>query len=116
MADTILVIAGCGGILIALVHAWLGHTLVLKPIAGLTPTQRSVNAAVFQLSTLYWIGAGLALLSAPWLWGPEGRQIVVLGAVFIYASAAIANAWATSGRHFGWIGLGLVSVMALAGL
>jgi hypothetical protein len=33
----------------------------------------------------------------------------------VFAFAALANAWATRGRHFGWMALGAVVVMAVAG-
>ncbi|MEL6683359.1 MAG: hypothetical protein AAFQ09_12065 [Pseudomonadota bacterium] len=116
MEDLFLIFAGAGGILIAFVHGWLGQTLVLRSVDGLSPPLRSVNAAVFQLSTIYWLATGLALLSAPWLWGDEGRHIIVIGAVFVYSTAAVGNAWATKGRHFGWMALTVVCLLALAGL
>jgi hypothetical protein len=38
---------------------------------------------------------------------------VTLAAVFGFA--ALANAWATRGRHFGWMALGAVVALSVAG-
>jgi hypothetical protein len=46
----------------------------------------------------------------------DARRWVILTLVAVYGSAAIANALATRGRHFGWMVLSAVVVLALAGI
>jgi hypothetical protein len=36
--------------------------------------------------------------------------------IVTYGFAAIGNAWATRGRHFGWIAMGIVVGLAAIGL
>jgi hypothetical protein len=45
---------------------------------------------------------------------PARHWIVVTLAV-VLAFAALANAWATRGRHFGWMALGAAVAMTVAG-
>lgn len=116
MKDMYLVIAGGGGILVALMHGYLGQAVVLRPITGVNRTMARVNKAVFQLSTIYWLAVGVLLIATPFWLDPAQRPLVVWGAVFVYLSAALANAWATRGRHPGWALLSVTSAIALAGL
>lgn len=116
MKDVCLVIAGGGGILVALMHGYLGQTVVLRQITGVNRTLARVNAAVFQLSTFYWLAVGALLIATPFWLAPAQRPLVIWGAVLVYLSAALANAWATGGRHPGWALLAVVSAFALAGL
>jgi hypothetical protein len=44
------------------------------------------------------------------------RYWIVAAAIVVFGLAAIANAWATRGRFFGWILLTMVVVLAAAGL
>ena len=115
MNDIFLTIAGIGGVLIALVHGTISHRKILSPINDLPPSLWRVNYIVFQMSTLYWIIGGVALLLTPFYLDASQRQIVVPIVAFLYASGAVANFWATRGRHFGWCLLAIVATLAVLG-
>jgi len=115
MNDTFLIIAGIGGMLIAAIHGRAGQTLILAQITELPRTLKNLNAAVFQLSTIYWFFGGVALVLAPFVLAPDARTAIVLTVAFMYFTAAAANFWATRGRHFGWVLLTCVAVLALIG-
>ena len=108
-------VAGLGGALIALLHGYLGQTIVIPSISGGTPSLRRVNHAVFQLSTLYWFAGGIALICAAVFIDQGERTIIVLMVAFLYITGAVGNLWATRGRHPGWILLSVVTILALIG-
>ncbi len=113
MNDALLYSAGILGIALSLIHGWLGETRVVQGVTAKRQIYR-LNQAVFHLSTLYWLGAGLMLLIAPQLAEPA-RVIVAWSAAFIYGAAAVANAWATNGKHFGGYCLLVVALLAALG-
>jgi hypothetical protein len=43
------------------------------------------------------------------------RHWIVITLVCVFGFAAFANAWATRGRHVGWMALGAAMAMAAAG-
>ena len=43
------------------------------------------------------------------------RHWIVATTAVMFACAAVANAWALRGRHFGWVALSAVVAMAVAG-
>jgi hypothetical protein len=115
MSENLLIGAGVLGMMVAAVHGYLSQTRILPAITGLTRTQRRINAAVYHLSTLYWAVGGAGLVWAAISLAP-GQQALAGAAVgFLYASAALANAWATRGRHPGGPLLGAAAAMAIAG-
>jgi hypothetical protein len=46
----------------------------------------------------------------------RARYAIIAASVTIFGSAAMANAWATRGRHFGWAALSVVVGLAVAGI
>jgi len=116
MNDTLLMAAGIGGALVALLHGYLGHKFVLPAFTGGTGPIRRVNHAVFQLSTLYWFVGGGALIASALVLNEGDRAVVVYMVSFLYLSGAVGNFWATRGRHPGWALLLLVAAMAIAGV
>jgi len=115
LSDICLVAAGIGGMAIALVHAYLGQKLILGRITGLSKTAWRLNAVVYQVSSLYWFSGGLALSLAPFYFDAPGRFAVSVIVALVYIWGAVANFWATRGRHFGWILLAVVAVLAFLG-
>jgi hypothetical protein len=96
MRDLLLQCSGLAAIAVALIHGVLGETRVLAR-ATIEPARlRTLIRLVWQAGTVAWIGGGVLLLAAPWM-------------------AALANAWATRGRHFGWMALSAVVALAVAG-
>ncbi|MEL7179336.1 MAG: hypothetical protein AAFN63_05835 [Pseudomonadota bacterium] len=115
MDDLFLLVSGIGGILIALFHGYLGHAFVLRGMTAEKPVLSRVNAAVFQLSTIYWIAAGALLVLTPALFSGSERRLTVGFVIFAYGCGAIGNFWATRGRHPGWALLGVVIILAMLG-
>jgi hypothetical protein len=115
MSDILLILAGTGGAIVALVHGYLGQTVVLPSFSGGTRSMRRVNQAVFQLSTLYWFVGGIALICAALFFEQGDRSVIVAMVSFLYITGSIANLWATRGRHPGWVLLAVVAGLALIG-
>jgi len=53
--------------------------------------------------------------AAPWMASEPARHWIVVTLACVFAFAAFANAWATRGRHFGWMALSAVVGLAIAG-
>jgi hypothetical protein len=70
--------------------------------------------ALLQFSTFNWFVTGLALIAATLWLGDEARLIAGLLAASSYLYGAIANWWATRGRHPGWmfyaLAIGLIAL------
>jgi hypothetical protein len=115
MNDLFLMVAGAGGVLIAVAHGMIGHRKILTEIRGLPPVLLHINYAVFQMSTVYWLAGGIALLLAPFLLEPREHFVVAVIVAFLYIVGALGNGWITRGRHFGGYALALVASLALLG-
>lgn len=115
MRDLLLQAAGTATILVALVHGVLGETKVFTR-ARIDPERlRTLIRLVWQTSTVAWIGGGVLLIATPWMGSEPARHWIVITLACVFAFAAFANAWATRGRHFGWMALSAVVAMAVAG-
>jgi hypothetical protein len=115
MRDVLLQAAGIAAIAAALIHGLIGE-LRIFPHIRIEPTRlRTLMRVVWQAGTIAWIGGGVLLIAAPWMGSAPARHWIVVTLACVFAFAAFGNAWATSGRHFGWMVLGAVVVMAAAG-
>ena len=65
--------------------------------------------------TISWTQGGAILVLVPFLLDQSQRTIAVYMIALVYASGAIANCWATRGRHPGWFLLAVTTVLALMG-
>lgn len=115
MRDLAIQAAGGLAILAALVHGILGETRIFARSRVEPAGTRLLLRLVWQCGTVAWIGFGVLLLAAPSMESEPARLWIVGAAVAAYGLAAAANAWATRGRHFGWMVLAAASVLALAG-
>ena len=115
MRDVMLQGAGLLAIVVALIHGYLGEAKVFPRATIEPPRLRTLVRLVWQASTVAWIGCGVLLIATPWMESGLARRWIVITMVGVFGFSAIANAWATSGRHFGWMMLGLVVAMAVAG-
>lgn len=122
-----LTLAGLIGAATAIFHGIVTQRLMVKPIDrrlaaadGVSITVRRIVPPLLHYSTYSWLVGGIALVIAANVAGAETRLWVSLlvGAEFLYA--AIANAWATRGRHPGWMlmaaAVGLIAYDMLDGL
>lgn len=115
MRDLLLQSAGLAAIAVALIHGVLGETKVFAH-ARIEPERlRTLIRLVWQTSTVAWTGGGVLLLVAPWMASEPARHWIVITLACVFGFAAFANAWATRGRHFGWMALSAVVAMAIAG-
>ena len=115
MRDLLLQCSGAAAIVVALIHGVLGETKVFTRATIEPPRLRTLIRLVWQAGTVAWIGGGVLLIAAPSMGSESARHWIVATIIAIYAFAAIANAWWSRGRGFGWKALGAVVVLAAAG-
>jgi hypothetical protein len=114
--DWALYASGILGLAAAFLHGLLGETRVFAR-ARIEPERfRLLMRLVWHCSVVAWAAVGILLIAAPTMGSPTARYWIVGAAVAVFGFAAVANAWATRGRFFGWIMLTVVVVLALAGL
>jgi hypothetical protein len=115
MRDVLLQCSRLAAIAVAVIHGVIGE-LKIFPRMNIEPQRlRTLIRLVWQASTVAWIGGGVLLVAAPWMQSDYARHWIVVTLACVFAFAALANAWATRGRHFGWMALSAVVVMAVAG-
>ena len=115
MRDLFLQGAGIATIAVALIHGVLGETKVFAR-ARIEPERlRTLIRLVWQASTVAWIGGGVLLIAAPSMDSAPARHWIVITMACAFGGSACANAWATRGRHFGWMALSAVVAMAIVG-
>ena len=115
MRDFLLQGAGVGAIIVALIHGILGETKVFARATIEPERLRTLIRLVWQASTVAWIGGGVLLIAVPCMQSEPARHWIVITMACVFGFSALANAWATRGRHFGWMALSAVVVMAVAG-
>ncbi|PIT05871.1 membrane protein [Bradyrhizobium nitroreducens] len=115
MRDLLLQCAGVLTIVVALIHGYLGEAKVFAR-ARIEPERlRTLIRLVWQASTIAWIGGGVLLIVVPRMHSELARHWIVATMACVFGFSALANAWATRGRHFGWMALSAVVVMSVAG-
>jgi hypothetical protein len=115
MRDLLLQGAGLGAIAAAIIHGVLGETKIFARVTITPARARILIRLVWQAGTVAWIGGGVLLIAAPWMGSESARHWIVATMAGVFAFAALANAWAMRGRHFGWMALSAVVVLAVAG-
>jgi hypothetical protein len=115
MRDLLLQYAGFAAIAVALIHGVLGETRIFARATIEPPRLRTLIRLVWQAGTVAWIGGGVLLIAAPAMASEPARHWIIATFACVFAFAAAANAWATRGRHFGWMALSAVVALAVAG-
>jgi hypothetical protein len=115
MRDLLLQGAGVIAIIISLIHGVLGETKVFARATVEPPRLRLLLRLVWQAGTIAWIAGGVLLVAAPAMASDVARHWIVATLGVVFGSAALCNAIATRGRHFGWIGMSAVVALAVAG-
>jgi len=114
--------AGIIGAGVAVVHGILVQRLMVRPfeefalankrIAGST---RKLVPLLLHFSTISWFLGGLALVAAANWFGQDARLAISLFVGASYMFGAVANLWATRGRHPGWMLMAAALVLILLG-
>jgi len=116
MNDVLLQAGGAIAIFVAIVHGVLGETKIFAK-AKIEPAWiKLMLRLIWQCGALAWASLGVLLVVAPYMASPSARLWIVIVAVVNFACAALGNAWATRGRHVGWMLMALASALAVAGL
>ena len=115
MQDILLQVSGSLAIAAALIHGVLSETKVFPRVTIEPPRLRTLFRFVWQIPTVAWIAGGVLLIAAPSMASAPARHWIVLTLACLFAFSAAGNAVGTHGRHFGWIVLSAVTVMAVAG-
>ncbi len=115
-------LAGIIGAGVAVVHGILVQRLMVRPfeefalankrIAGST---RKLVPLLLHFSTISWFLGGLALVAAANWFGQDARLAISLFVGASYMFGAVANLWATRGRHPGWMLMAAALVLILLG-
>jgi hypothetical protein len=115
MRDILLQISGVLAIAAALIHGVLTETKIFPRMTIEPQSLRTLSRFVWQIPTVAWIAGGVLLIAAPSMDSEPARHWIVITLACIFAFSAIGNAVGTRGRHFGWMVLGAVTAMAVAG-
>lgn len=115
MRDLLLNAAGALAIFVALVHAVLGETKVFANSHIEPPRMRTLLRLVWHAGAVGWAALGALLMLAPRFGSETARAWIVALAVATFAAAAAGNAYATRGKHPGWVLLAIVIAAAVAG-
>jgi hypothetical protein len=108
--------AGVLALVAAVIHGVLAETKIFPRLRIEPERLRLLIRLVWQCSTVAWIALAVLLIATPSFGSDAARQWIIAVSVVTFGLAAIGNAWATRGRHFGWVALTLVVGLAAAGL
>jgi hypothetical protein len=115
MRDLLLQCSGLAAIAVAIIHGVLGETRVFARATIEPPRLRNLIRLCWQIGTVGWICGGVLLMAASSMASAPARHWIVVTMVVMYAFGVIGNAWIFRGRHFGWMALGAVIALAVAG-
>jgi hypothetical protein len=115
MRDLLLQCSGLAAIAAAIIHGVIGEIKVFPRVTIEPARLRTLFRLVWQASTVAWIGGGVLLIGAPLMASEPARHWIVATLACVFAFGALGNAVATRGRHFGWMALGAVVALAVAG-
>jgi hypothetical protein len=115
MRDVLLQCSGLLAIAAAATHGVLTETKVFPRVTIEPQRLRTLFRLVWQIPTVAWIAAGVLLIAAPSIGSEPARHWMVVTFACLFIFSALGNAWGTRGKHFGWIVLGAVAALAVAG-
>ena len=115
MRDVLLQCSGLVAIIAALLHGILTETRVFPRVTVEPVRLRTLFRLVWQIPTVAWIAGGVLLIAAPSMGSESARHWMIVTFACLFVFSAVGNAWGTRGKHFGWILLGAVAALAVAG-
>jgi hypothetical protein len=114
--DLALRTAGLLGILVAIAHGVIAEVYVFVRSRVEPQSTRRLLRLIWQASTIDWIAVGVLLIVAPVLGSELARRWIIGLATVVFGYAAVANAVATKGQHYGWWIAASVVALALLGI
>ena len=115
MRDILLQCSGVLAIVAAAIHGVLTETKVFPRVTIEPQSLRTLSRFVWQIPTVAWIAGGVLLIAAPSMDSEAARHWIVVTLACLFAFSALGNAVGNRFRHFGWIVLGAITAMAVAG-
>ena len=115
MRDILLQSSGVLAIAAALIHGVLTEVKIFPRVTIEPQRLRTLFRLVWQIPTVAWIAGGVLLIAAPSMASDAARHWIVATLASLFALSALGNAVGTRGKHFGWMVLGAVTAMAVAG-
>jgi hypothetical protein len=115
MRDLLLQCSGLAAIAVAIIHGVLGETRVFARATIEPPRLRNLIRLCWQVGTVGWICGGVLLIAAPSMASTPARHCIIATVAAMYGFGIVGNAWIFRGRHFGWMALSAVVVLAAAG-
>ena len=121
--DVALGLAGGIGCFVAVVHGILIHRWVVRPIGRLVaedtrmaPSTRRLVPPLLHLSTFAWFFGGVSLIGAAICLDSAAKFAIGTFVGSLYLFGAVANLWATRGRHPGWMLMMVALVLIVSAL
>ncbi len=115
MHNLVVQLAGIVALATSVAHGIIGETKVFAR-ARIEPQRlRLLMRLVWQAGTVAWMSLAILLIAAPKL-GAEARTWIITMSIVTFGVAAVGNAWATRGRHVGWVAMVVVVGLAATGL
>jgi hypothetical protein len=115
MHDLLVQSAGILAFATSIAHGVIGERKVFAR-ARIEPARlRLLIRLVWQAGTVAWISLAILLIAAPKL-GADARNWIIAMSILTFGVAAVGNAWATRGRHVGWVAMAVVVGLAASGL
>jgi hypothetical protein len=115
MRDLLLQCSGIAAIAVAIIHGVLGETRVFARTTIEPPRLRNLIRLCWQVGTVGWICGGVLLIAASSMASQPARHWIIATTAAMYGFGIVGNAWVFRGRHFGWMALSAVVVLAVAG-
>jgi len=121
--DAALGMAGVIGCCVAVFHGVLTQRLMVRPLEEFFLADKRTAASVRRLlplllhfSTISWFLGGLALIAAANWFEQNAKLVTGLFVGSLYLFGAVANLWATRGRHPGWMLMAAALLLIVFGL
>ena len=111
----ILVTAGIACMGAAIAHGYRGQTRLIKLATFANREAKALVSMIWHFSAAASAVCGAVIAASPWLFPDETRPIAVALACLPPLWGIVGNAWATRGRHFGWMVFAGIVVLALVG-
>jgi hypothetical protein len=115
MRDILLQCSGVLAIAAAAIHGVLTETKIFPRMTIEPQSLRTLSRFVWQIPTVAWIAGGVLLIALPSIASDAARHWIVATFACVFAFSALSNAVGTRGKHFGWMVLGAVTALAVAG-